>query len=121
MSQLRLQLVETRLSQACRAVPYYTRHGAPYTVLRVSVLCDQVFHALGDIIARTPDRQVLVDLLACDCVDKLEVLWVCRCGGVFGCGREEELISDRVCECDNFDIVGFAEVLLCYRASCDSS
>jgi hypothetical protein len=40
---------------------------------------------------------------------------------VFGCGREEELISDGVGEGDDLNAVGFTEIFLCYRASRDSS
>lgn len=40
---------------------------------------------------------------------------------MFGCGGEEELVSDGVGEGDDLDTVGFAQVLLCYGASCYSS
>lgn len=40
---------------------------------------------------------------------------------MFGCGREEELVSDGVGESDDLDTIGFAQVLLCDCASCYSS
>ena len=40
---------------------------------------------------------------------------------MFGCGREEELVSDGVGECDDLDTVGFAQVLLCDCTSSDTS
>jgi hypothetical protein len=118
MSQLGLQLVKAWFSQPCRAASYDARHCATYAVLCVAVLGDQILHALGHAVARTPHGQKLIYLFACNRVDQLEVLWVCGCGGVFGRRRKEEFVSNRVGKGNDLDSVGFAQVLFCYGTGC---
>ena len=121
MRQFRLELVEAGLSETGWTVPNHTRHCAAYAVLCISVFGNQILHASRDLLVGTSDGQELVDLVASDGVEELEVLGVGGSGGVLGSRREEELVSDRGGETDNLDSVRFAEVLLCDCASCDSA
>jgi len=121
MSKFRLELVEAWLSQTRWTVPDDAGHCAAYAVFSVPVLCDQIFHTLRDVCVRASDGEEFVYLPASNGIDELEVFGVRTAGGMFGCRREEVFVADRGSECDDLDTIGLAQVLLCYRAGCDSS
>ena len=108
MRQFRLELVKAWLSKTSWTVSDDARHCAAYAVLRIAVFGNQILHASRDLLVGTSDGQELVDLVASDGVEELEVLGVGGRGRMLGRGREEELVSDRGREADNLDSVGFA-------------
>ena len=66
-------------------------------------------------------RQEGVDSLAVDCVDHLQVFRVGGGGWVCWCRREEELVTNGRCKCNNLDAIGLTQVLFCDCTGSDSS
>ena len=74
--------------------------------MSVSKVRNESFHALGCVRRGASCWEVRVDLLACYGIEKGEELWICRGGGMFWGGWEEELVANRAGEGYNFDVMG---------------
>lgn len=105
----RLQLVEAWLAETGGYMPYHTRDRAAYAILRVSELPYQLLHPFRSFLRGTPYGLEGVYGGSVYRVDQSEEVWIRGRGGVFRCGREQELLADGGDKSDDFDAVAVVE------------
>ena len=112
MAELGFQLVETGLAQANGHVADHAGHGSADAVVVVAELLDHLGHAFGAFLVGAADGRELVDGLAVDAFEELQVLWVGGGGGVLGGRGVKVLVADGGDEGHDLDAVRQLEVLL---------